>query len=307
VPVLCAAHAGAGGGEEPPPGELDSIVFIDWRTRSVGATDTTSIQDGKFVDSYDNSAPSGLTEDIPMSIVAGQALGFPTLRAMQVRGTHNNQAFGRVCYSSLGTLDVGEWLYQRIYYRHAWPFYSADPDSDQSMHPIESDQTGGLDWAFTVELNSLDDWYCDFQTLSNGTSSRWRAALLDTGEVYRFEWAIHKVGAETYNFHVRVYDADDNLIAGDANYSNAVLGGSTNLSTNPVLTFDSAGGVNCGTIRLGNNGVGWPGQFDEPPNLVPDWDTDSIFCQQAGYAARFDTDSNGWCGAYGNIEGEVLP
>jgi hypothetical protein len=234
---------------EPAPPQAGVVFSSAWST-AAGNTTNAKTDGGKWNIIADNS--NGL------EVVAGAPLGFPSPNCLRVICQQGTTGFHRLAKTGLGVVGAGESVWFRWYYRNEQP--SLD---DNSQHPIESGQTGGLDWAFNNEVQSNTTWYADFQSPGDSLTyrQRWRGPLLQSATLYRFEMQLHKLSATTWNLHVRVFNAANTQIAGDADYRNVfssggVSAGTVRLADNPVLTFSTNGGSQMDELRAGCNGIG---------------------------------------------------
>ena len=268
---------------QPPPSGTRQFIFAsDWST-ATGQT-TVAKTDGSRWNIISDPG-NGLNV-----LATCQSLGFPSATCLEVNGIQSATGFARLAKTGMPIPAVGESMYFRWYYRHEQPSLG-----DNSQHPIESGQNGGLDWCFNTETLSNTTWRPEFRTggdQSNARLARWTGPVLQQGVTYRFEMQIQKISNTELYLHVRVYNAAGTLIASDANFTNDRLGNTgTNLmslANNPVLHFATSGGTNLHEIRAGVNGIS-----------NSDWFPRVRYGYQGGLAVcRGD-----WCGAYTAGEG----
>jgi hypothetical protein len=217
-----------------------------------------------------------------LAVVDGAPLGFPTPHVLRVTAVEASQGYGRLAKTGLPVPADGQSVFYRWYYRN-----EIGRTADNSTHPIESGQTGGLDWSFNVEVQTDSTWYPEFRPGGNqmdATRARWTGPALRRGVVYRVELQVQKLNANEFRAHFRVYQ-NDVLIASDADFNNYRAGlfpaTRMSLADSPTLRFASVGGLNLGEIRAGNNGLATSGYGS------------ALFAYQGGFAVCAD-----WCGAY---------
>lgn len=232
--------------QSPPQGVVFSSNFGTAR----GTTTNAKTDGGRWNVLSDNGGG--------LEVVAGSEAGFPSANCLRVTARESSNGFHRLAKTGLGVIAAGASVWFRWYYRNDQPSLN-----DNSQHPIESGQAGGLDWAFNNEVQSNTTWFGDFQSPGDSLTwrQRWRGPLLSSGVVYRFEMQLHKLSATTWNLHVRVYNAANQLIASDADYRNVfssdgVAAQSVRLADNPVLNFSTNEGSQMDELRAGNNGIG---------------------------------------------------
>jgi hypothetical protein len=268
----------------PPPesGTRQFIFASDW---SAEAGSTTSAKTDASRWNIISDPGNGLS--VPTTC---QSLGFPSATCLRIMGIQSATGFARLAKTGMPIPAVGESMYFRWYYRHEQPSLG-----DNSQHPIESGQAGGLDWCFNTETMTSTTWRPEFRTggdQSNAVLARWTGPTLRQGVTYRFEMQIQKISNTELYLHVRVYDAAGNLIAGDADFTNDRLGNTganlRSLATNPVLHFATSGGTNLHEIRAGVNGIS-----------NSDWFPQVLYGYQGGIAVC----RGAWCGAYTPGEG----
>jgi uncharacterized protein YjdB len=268
---------------QPPPSGTRQFIFTsDWSS-ATGQT-TVAKTDGSRWNIISDPG-NGLNV-----LATCQSLGFPSATCLEVNGIQSATGFARLAKTGMPIPAVGESMFFRWYYRHEQPSLG-----DNSQHPIESGQNGGLDWCFNTETLSNTTWRPEFRTggdQSNARLARWTGPVLQQGVTYRFEMQIQKISNTELYLHVRVYNSAGVLIASDANFTNDRLGNSgTNLlslASNPVLHFATSGGTNLHEIRAGVNGIS-----------NSDWFPRVRYGYQGGLAVC----RGNWCGAYTAGEG----
>jgi uncharacterized protein YjdB len=266
----------------PPSGSRQFIFTSDWSSETGATTGAKTDANRWNIISDPGNGLSVLT--------SCQSLGFPSATCLVVDGVQSATGFARLAKTGMPVPAAGESMFFRWYYRHEQPSLG-----DNSQHPIESGQNGGLDWCFNTETMSNTTWRPEFRTggdQSNAMLARWTGPTLQQGVTYRFEMQIQKISNTELFLHVRVYDTAGNLIASDANFTNDRLGNTgsnaRNLGMNPVLHFATNGGTNLHEIRAGVNGIS-----------NSDWFPRVRYGYQGGFAVCSGT----WCGAYTPGEG----
>ena len=224
-----------------------------------------------------------------LSVVSCRSLGFPMDRCLRVDGKQKATGFARLAKKGIPVPKAGESLFYRWYYRHEQRSLR-----DNSQHPLESGQDGGLDWSFNTETLSDTEWRPEFRPggeQSNAVLARFTGPALRRGVTYRIEMQIQKIDRSRFHLHARIYDAAGKLIAGDKDFINDRLGnrGSRmSLADRPALRFQTPDGSQLNEIRAGVNGIG-----------NNDWFPEILFAYQGGLAVC----ALDWCGPYRAGEG----
>jgi hypothetical protein len=267
--------------QQTQPGTLQPIFFSNW-SAATGNSTAAKTDGGKWniISDPGNS----------LDVVAGPPVGIPSPNCLRVIAKTSAQGFARLAKTGLGVPAVGQSFFYRWYYRHEQPSLN-----DNSQHPIESGQTGGLDWSFSNETISNTTWRPEFRPggdQNNAVLARFTGPILQRSVTYRFELQIHKLSNTEMRMHARVYSAAGQLIADDDDFINDRLGSSTrvSLADNPTLHFQTSGGSQLDEVRAGNNGIS-----------VGDWGPEMLYAYQGGFAIA----TGDWCGPYGNIAGET--
>jgi len=249
------------------------VWFADWRTQT-GVSDAALSDGGKFNDQLCNS-------DV-LSVVPADGLAFPTTNVLRVEYAQPSACQMRRARELWRTVEVGETMFWRVYYRNAVP----DGRTLGFPHPIH-----------IGEGNPYSMWV-NFFAPSAGSSSMtlqldgshvwpdrdWSYGFT-TNETYRLELRMQRVTATTGKASVRVYDSANSLVAGPADWTNGETGPNLrSLSdSDPTVTVSDA------TFRLldiGNN---------DPGGLVAGADQVIYF---GGLAVAIGTDPDMWIGPY---------
>lgn len=266
----------------PPsaPGERRFLFTSDWSTPGTTTSAKTDASRWNVISDPGNG----------LSVIGCQSLGFPSETCLQVLGVQAASGFARLAKTGMPVPAAGESMYFRWYYRHEQRSLG-----DNSQHPIESGQTGGLDWSFNTETMTDNTWRPEFRPggeQSNALLARFTGPVLQRGVTYRIEMQIQKISSTQFYMHARIYDTAGNLIAGDANFTNDRLGNTganaRSLANNPVLRFQTAEGSQLNEIRAGVNGI-----------AGSDWFPQHLYAYQGGLAVC----AGDWCGAYAAGEG----
>jgi hypothetical protein len=224
-----------------------------------------------------------------LSVVSCRSLGFPMQRCLRVEGVQSATGFARLARTGIPVPKVGESIFYRWYYRHEQPSLR-----DNSQHPMESGNAGGLDWSFNTETLTNTTWRPEFRPggeQANAVLARFTGPTLKQGVTYRFEMQIHKISQSQFYMHARVYDASDKLIADDDDFTNDRLGNrgkARSLADRPTLRFQTDGGSQLNEIRAGVNGIS-----------NADWFPRVLYGYQGGLAVC----AGDWCGPYAAGEG----
>ena len=279
--VGAAVGTSCGGGDGPsvtngPGGPTPAVIFNSaWS--ALGTSTNAKTDGGKWDILADNAGG--------LEVIPSGNLGFPSPNCLRVTCMQGSSGFHRLAKTGLGVVAPGQSMWFRWYYRNEQPSLG-----DNSQHPIESGQTGGLDWAFNNEVQTNTTWFADFQSLGDTQTfrQRWRGPLLQSSTLYRFEFQLQKLTAQTWNLHVKVYNASGVQIAGDADYTNVFSSGnvaanSVNLASNPTLNFSTTNGSQMDELRAGVNGLGGS-----------DWFPSVLYAYQGCFAVS----TAGWIGPY---------
>lgn len=271
----------AGTGTDAGVTPVSALFFSDWRT-ALGGTASAKSDGNKW--NVVGDPANGL------DVVAGAPLGFPSANCLRVTGQEAAGGFARLAKTGLGVPADGQSFFYRWYYRHEQPSLG-----DNSQHPIESGQTGGLDWSFNTETLTDTTWRPEFRPggdQMDAVLARWTGPVLQRSVLYRLELQVHKLSQTECRFHARVYDAAGLQVAGDADFINDRLASPTrrSLADNPTLHFRTPGGSQLDELRAGCNGIS-----------NADWYPSVLYAYQGCFAVS----AEGWCGPYGNVRGET--
>jgi hypothetical protein len=203
--------------------------------------------------------------------------------------TSVRQGFAIIRKTGMPLPVVGEIRAYRWYIRMMQP----DGLIDYQTHPIQDGNNASTtNWMFIVYNGGggsgipngrwQPQFWPDGDPVQN--NRRWYAPILNKNETYRFELQIVRSGANTFNMHVRIYDAAGTLIADDDDITN--IGSTLRLSQNPTFTFPNLAWLD--GLNAGNNGIG-----SLPAN------SNFTYAYQGGFAVC----SGDWCGPYVPGEG----
>ena len=222
-----------------------------------------------------------------LEVVDATGLGFPSANVLRVTAMESAAGFARLARTGLGVPPAGTSIWYRWYYRNEVP-----STADNSTHPIESGQTGGLEWSFNVQVQDNTSWRPELRPggdQQDVNRARWTGPVLDTGVTYCFELQVDKVDDTSVRAHVRLYDAAGTLLAGDADFNNHSGGIAATqqmtLADAPLLHFSTTGGTTLDELRAGNNGLSAAPGYGQV-----------LFAYQGAFALC----ANGWCGPYSN-------
>ncbi len=270
-----AASSSSSGGAS---GGRAFLFHSDWGTE-LGTGDAART-DG---DLWDILADRGAA----LNVVPSTGLGIPSANCLQVTALESAGGGGRVAKTGLGVPAAGQSFWYRWYYRNL-----VISTADNSTHPIESGQTGGLDWSFNVQVQTDTTWRPEVRPGGDQMDvnrARWTGPVLATGVTYRVELQILKLNDQEFNAHIRVYNDAGTLIADDDDFNNYSAGIAATqqmtLQDVPNLHFSSVGGTNLNELRAGNNGLSAAPGYGQLP-----------FAIQGAFAVCTDD----WCGPYAN-------
>lgn len=297
IPLLARSHGksgrvtGGGGGEQRAP-----LFFADWATQS--GNSTTAFSDGGKFDLLTDTGGIASCE-----VITPTGLGFPTNMAKVVRigplpSEVDSGPIGRKT-SGIAIPAVGESLYYRWYYRHMQPevLYG-----DFQTHPFQDGNAqGDTNWMWLVYHYGMSEPSYPFTPASNQwcigpqfnatafPNLRTFAPPLQRALTYRVEQRIHRIGATTFNYYLRVYDEATSMDVPVVSEVDLVKENGAAWD-NPTLTFHNVN--NLAGINFGNNGIG-----SNAP--VPPWPI--LHSYQGGLAVTSDD----YCGRYGTMTGEA--
>jgi hypothetical protein len=254
---------------QPGPGVL---FFSDWRT-GTGNAQNVLTDGGKW---------DFISADFAGSIVRSTGLDFPSDNVFRVEGAGRRAGWVDLHHTRMPVPAVGESRYYRWYIRVTMP----DGLSDDQTHPIQDNYL--VNWGFYV-INArgpagvpAGKWSPQFWNEGGPwPHTRFSGPMLDKNVTYRVEMQLHRLTANTWNMHVRIYNTAGTLLYDDDDFRNGDR--SASLASNPSLSLVNPQGLN--GITAGNNGIG-----SEP--TPPPWPFTISY--QGAFCVRSDT----WCGAY---------
>jgi hypothetical protein len=262
------------------------LFHSDWST-ATGLTDAALRDTSKALpwDIVIGSQPLANT----CAIVSAAGLDFPSTNVFQVNGDYAGPGVQPIMTRQVSILPgnnhwpipaVGQSLFFRLYKRVVYPV-PPNPALGNNNHCIEEQGGGASNWSFSFDIDA-NGWRPKMQSqvstrfmLSNAGA----AAYLARNQTYRIEWQVHRIGATTYNLHMRIYNSAGTLLYSDANFVNPANGQS--LANAPTLTLTNPETLD--GFQVGTNGPG----VDPGGTVTPMW---YIGC----CAVRADD----WCGPY---------
>ena len=307
--VSVTVNNNVGGGGGGGGGQLTPVFFSDWRTVTLGDSANSVTDNCKW--SFITCSYGGRGGQ-----VIAAPTGFPTANALQVTAYKwrlpnwqgvitANDGYFLIRKTGMPIPAIGTTRNYRFYYRHDQPNHP----TDNGQHPIQDGNAGSqTNWNFGTYTLSDTTWQQCFYTFSTSDpvtynsylNQHWCPPNLQTGVVYRFEFQVHRIGETTLNFHARVYDSSGNLIHGDANYTNASHGGTSNLSMNPTIYTNAQYGL---SSNDGLNG-GLNGITSMELNANSAYHDTMPYAVQAGFAVVDGLAPNTFIGPYGSVLGE---
>jgi hypothetical protein len=257
------------------PGTPSIIFFSDFRTAT-----------GNSINAVTDGGKWNINAVTPetMQIISSQGLDFPTPNVMQMTATSERQGFAIVRKTGMPVPQVGESRFYRWYIRMT----QIDGLIDYQTHPIQDGNNASTtNWMFIVYNGGggsgipngmwQPQFWADNDPVYN--NMRWYAPILSKNVTYRFEMQILRNTTNTFQMHIRIYDASGNLIATDADIHN--ISNAARLSSNPSLGIGDPSWFD--GLNAGNNGIG-----SLPAN------SNFTYAYQAGFCVRSDD----WCGPY---------
>lgn len=258
----------------PQPVEAARVIFhSDWSTAT--GTSQTALMDAS------KALPWSLLGGDGLEVIPSTGLNFPSANVLRVTATQARTGYAFLRKTGLAIPVIGESRYYRWYTRVAISDRRAPSDPETHPHQ-DGNAAGGANWLFHVYHDAGSGRWLP-QLRSNAAvnaypSTRWSGPLLSKNVTYRFELQIRRAGANTFQMHVRVYDAGGALIHSDADFRNEA---NRTLASTPTFTFVNLASMD--GLNAGLNGLGGA-----------EWFPSVIYMYQGGIAVCAD----GWCGPY---------
>jgi hypothetical protein len=164
---------------------------------------------------------------------------------------------------------------------------------DDWNHPIEGNLNEQWEFGWHQDISNPAKWNFRYRSSASGgpfETSTWvlgpntNPIELDKGVWYRIEWQFYRLGTDSYNLHMRVYnDLVSTIIPiyNDGNFYN-LQGNPVLLSTTPTITIIDIAMTSFSMDISSGSGSNWP----------PVTATEYLY--YGGVCIR----SNDWCGAY---------
>lgn len=250
------------------------VIFnSDWSTAT--GTGASAIRDG-----------SRWTIAQQLEVVPSTGLDFPSANCLKVLiGTTSGvNSFPFMRKTGLGVPAVGTSRYYRWYSRVTIPDGMGEADSETHPHQ-DGNAASDCNWLFKVHHNDgTNQWRPHFE-ISGGPYpyDDWFAGFLNKNQTYRFEYQVHRTGANTFQIHIRVFDGGGAPVWSDSNW----LTSDTRVPLNgQPLNFRAVS--NMDGFNAGLNGLGGT-----------DWHPSVIYMYQGCVAIKDSTNnSNDWIGPY---------
>jgi hypothetical protein len=227
-------------------GEPPAVIFhSDWST-ALGTTSAALGDNGKAL-------PWNVVGGQGLEVIQSTGLDFPTTNVLRVTSLEAVGGFAFLRRTGMPIPAVGESRWYRWYIRVTTPNGLEDPES----HPFQDGNAQSqANWLFHVYHDGATPgtWRPQFRpapTVNAFPNDRWNGPDLPKNATFRFELQIHRTATNSFQMHVRVYDAAGTQIHTDASYSNQQS--SATLATNPTFTFLTL--ANLDGLNAGCNGI----------------------------------------------------
>ncbi len=247
------------------------IIFSsDWTT-ALGNTDAALRDTGK-------ASAWSIRGSGDIIVVASTGLDFPTQNVLRINS--DGGSGGILRKTGLPIPAVGESRWYRWYLRQT----HVDGLADNETHPMQDGNAASdTNWMFKVYHNAGGAGHWTPQLWAGNGIQAWpntnfTGPVLDKHVTYRVEVQAHRVGATTYQLHIRIYNSANTLIAQDSDFQNGDNSGT--LAGNPTLTFRDVN--NLGGLNVGSNGI------------FPAHSSAFLYGYQGGIAVS----ASGWIGPY---------
>lgn len=254
----------------------DELVFAsDWSTAT--GNSANALSDGGKWDDVSSGTPR-------VEIVPATGLGFPAGMTNVLAGRYRNTdtQFWIVGKTNGWALPaVGGVMCKRLYFRH-----TVVGTSSITYHPVEPAVGACADEAEWV-VNSQANFIFRIQTHSH----RWETTL-QRGNTYRVEERWERTGTQTWVLHMRVYDAGNNLIRDDDDFSCSLGHGNHTLASGGTTVVNTTSNAEC----LRSQNINWQGSAQDGRGS-DDENNNRIY--YGGYALSHSD----WCGPY--VQGEA--
>ena len=222
------------------------LVFSsDWST-GIGRS-AASLRDADKALPWDAAVGNGSLN----TVIAAAGLGFPSIHAFQViaEWSGNTQ---QLMYSEQVRLahanghipipSVGESIFYRWYWRCVVP-NSIDTSTGAVPHPVQdgpSASTMNWMWEIPVHTDGTFTPALSFAAANPYPNNRWRTRTnLPKNQTFRIELQIHRVGANAFTPHIRIFNSANQQVMADADFYSGAGVGSATLAGNPQLNINS--------------------------------------------------------------------
>lgn len=208
-----------------------------------------------------STAVRDLTQPLPWNIQGGQGLevvsaaglDFPTANVLRVTALAATTGYAFLRRTGLPIPAVGESRFYRWYLRVTTPNGLEDPES----HPMQDGNASSQsNWLFHIyhDGGGAGFWRPQFRPAAAANAypnDRWNGPALSKNVTYRFELQIQRTATNSFQMHVRVYDAAGALLHGDSAFTNQENTGT--LAGNPTFTFLNLAALD--GLNAGCNGI----------------------------------------------------
>ena len=277
---------------EESAGPSGILFHSDWST-ATGATQDALLDTSKPAP-WTIAIGSGWGPTDPARIIPTGSLNFPTANVFEVvvpftGGEHGPARIMR--YQGMPELATGESRFYRWYASINLP-NPLPAGFDALWHPMQDgNASSGSNWEWEVVGHTTGD---------NIPSGKWRNRIflkarsthrrffvdLDLNTVYRFELAVHRIGANEFDIETRVFEGSSTTPLFDSADYVSVDDAGTNLAsagiTSPFVQLASTVGLNCGQNDVMQGMAALNGNM--------------LF----GYQAAFAVSADDWIGPYSN-------
>jgi len=232
------------------------IFHSDWST-DTGTGNDARLDTDKVLPWDSTEAGVGTT---PTSVIDATGLGFPTTNCLAMRIDNPFANYYGWCEIA-GKWDapaIGESLFYRWYVRNG---VTDAGFGGTDWHPIVADRGGTYAtpigaWQnlFYVHASNATWRFVHHYLSETWPDDEWYGPWLDLNHTYRVESQVYRLGAATYNLHIKIYNEADALVAGDSDFANA--NASATLADTPTFTADPNTHLSLQEFSIGNNGPG---------------------------------------------------
>jgi len=216
-----------------------------------------------------------------LEVISAAGLDFPTANVLRVTSLAATTGYAFLRRTGIPIPAVGESRFYRWYLRVTTPNGLEDPES----HPMQDGNASSQsNWLFHIyhDGGGAGFWRPQFRPAASANAypnDRWNGPALSKNVTYRFELQIQRTATNSFQMHVRVYNAAGALLHGDSAFTNQENTGT--LAGNPTFSFLNLAALD--GLNAGCNGIAG----SSPP-----------FPFVYAYQGAFAVGSQDWMGPY---------